>query len=207
LMISRRVFLSLPTPLSITVRLRGTHPSILFPCLNRAALLPTELFVARARGIAVSRSFRCARLSSPQFHTVDSTTTRRPHHVAQAEEVDIEQGEWRRCDSGRRTGRRDAFARRSAAGPCRHRQQLRRGAARARCHVVHRLTRVGMCCMVVSCVLVVQVKSCLLALYSHLQSTAAASHSKQLLDEEQDIQLIIAMKKTPEKQNNRPLRM
>lgn len=50
-------------------------------------------------------------------------------------------------------------------------------------------------------------KSCLLALYAHLQNGDAEAHSKQLLDEEHDIQIIVALKKVPEKQHNKPIRM
>lgn len=52
-----------------------------------------------------------------------------------------------------------------------------------------------------------QIKSALLALYSHISSSHANAPSKQLLEEEEDIFLVCAMKKTPLKQHNKPIRI
>ena len=60
---------------------------------------------------------------------------------------------------------------------------------------------------VVCVVRCVQVKSALLALYSHVSSQSSAAQSKQLLEDEEDIYLVVAMKKTPLKQSNKPIRM
>lgn len=62
--------------------------------------------------------------------------------------------------------------------------------------------------VVVLCLCVsAQIKSALLALYSHISSTHANAPSKQLLEDEEDIFLVMAMKKTPLKQQNKPLRI